>query len=143
GGILADVGGFQFRGHAGAGEAGIIAFAVMSPVGCVVAEIDCGGVGVGVAGGGDAARLVERAAVGGVLADIVILEFGGHAGASETWVVALVVIGPGGGVVAEVDGGCRRSGRSVGPGVLQGDGAGFEGGLAVGGVMAFVVVPGF
>ena len=95
----------QFVSCAGAGEAGVIALAVIGPFGRIVTPFDHarrrhrgdGGVEL------HRACLIGSAAVGGVLEDILREQLLGRAAAVEARIVAFPVIGPFAAVVAEVD----------------------------------------
>src|SRR5690606_17803141 len=94
-------------------------------------------------GQGDGAVLIGDAAIGGVAGDVFLVEFPRHARTGKAGIVAFLVIGPFGGVVAEVDvpGGAGHRLRGRGIAFVRGrkgDRSGLVKGPAIGGVMGNV-----
>src|SRR5690606_24310200 len=147
-GIMADILVQQHgAGHAGAGKALVVAFAVAGPLAGIVAEIHHAGGGnrrirpVLAADIAQPAGAPARQAVAGVMGDVGVQQVGGgHALALEAGIVAFAVIGPVAGIVAEGDAVLEDAILPLlGP---QRDQPLREDGLTVAGIMADMVVAG-
>src|SRR5690606_27584274 len=125
----------QLLGGAGTGETRIVALTVIGPFRPVGAIVEgSNGWRALFADIGGSALFDGRAAVGGILADVLGQRTGCHGLAGKARIVAFIVIGPAGAVVARFHGGPLRGRRAPGAAL---DGVSFpERGHAVSGILS-------